>query len=556
MKFAVVGGGWAGMAAADTLVRAGHKVTVFELSHQLGGRARGLNDPALGRIDNGQHLLIGAYAQTLALIARAHGKLSNTAQAVVRQSTAHQPTVIPPILRQPLSLRSADGSIRLNMPSWPCGSLGRLIALASAQGLSLSDRWQAARLLAGIRLGNAWPDNRQTVSQWLDQHGQSESLQLALWIPLCLATMNTSAQAASAQLFARVLKDSLLSADPGATDLIIPTCDLTELWIDAVAAQVEVVYGTRVQRVTPSPLVDAAKFTDADTDAGRGAARGVDRGAYIDAEKFGTQVEIESRLFDGCVIATPPSGALQIVRNWIKNTSTDAGAGAGANANASADTSADRDTEPDADASINSRVYNNAPVARRLLKTLGAFEFLPITTCYMELSSPLRLPYPMLMLRSGHRPCHDRSAGPGQWVFDRNTIDTSLQSPARLAFVISHAGKEALDRDTLPEILLQQLLEELATQPPRSPQGTAQSASGIREPGIQKTLEIRASRIITDKRATFAATPGLERPGVHTDWPSIKLAGDWTDTGYPAVLEGAVMSGITAANALLKSISA
>ena len=538
MKFAVVGGGWAGMAAADTLVQAGHKVTVFELSHQLGGRARGLNDPALGRIDNGQHLLIGAYAQTLALIARAHGKLSNTAQPALRQPDLRQPDFRQPILRQPLSLRSADGSVRLSMPPWPCGSLGRLIALASAQGLSLSERWQAARLLAGIRLGNAWPESLQTVSQWLDQHGQSESLQLALWIPLCLATMNTPAQAASAQLFARVLKDSLLSADPGATDLIIPTCDLTQLWIDAVAARVEVVYGTRVQRVTQSPL----------------AGMGADIGDDTDAEKCNARVEIESRLFDGCVIAIPPSGALQIAQNWVSDASADAGADAGTNANA--DTSADRDRDPNADAAINSRMSNNAPVARRLLKTLGAFEFLPITTCYMELSSPLRLPYPMLMLRSGHRPCHDRSAGPGQWVFDRNAIDTSLPTPARLAFVISHAGKEALDRDTLPEILLQQLLEELAPQLPESPQGAAQSASRIREPHIQKTPEIRVSRIITDKRATFAAIPGLERPGVHTDWPSIKLAGDWTDTGYPAVLEGAVMSGITAANALLKSSAA
>jgi len=42
--------------------------------------------------------------------------------------------------------------------------------------------------------------------------------------------------------------------------------------------------------------------------------------------------------------------------------------------------------------------------------------------------------------------------------------------------------------------------------------------------------------------------PGLRRPSVATPWPAIRLAGDWTDTGYPGVLEGAVRSGLKAAH--------
>ncbi|HLU02655.1 MAG TPA: FAD-dependent oxidoreductase, partial [Advenella sp.] len=61
--------------------------------------------------------------------------------------------------------------------------------------------------------------------------------------------------------------------------------------------------------------------------------------------------------------------------------------------------------------------------------------------------------------------------------------------------------------------------------------------------------------LIIEKRATFAATPGLARPGTATPWPGLFLAGDWTDTGYPAVLEGAVMSGIAAAQATLAFVS-
>ena len=59
--------------------------------------------------------------------------------------------------------------------------------------------------------------------------------------------------------------------------------------------------------------------------------------------------------------------------------------------------------------------------------------------------------------------------------------------------------------------------------------------------------EIRRHALITEKRATFLAVPGLQRPGNRTPWPGIWVAGDWTDTGYPAVLEGAVRSGRQAA---------
>jgi protoporphyrinogen oxidase len=65
MKAAIVGGGWAGLSAAVELSRAGVQVTVFEAARQVGGRARSVS--ARGRrLDNGQHILIGAYRETCA----------------------------------------------------------------------------------------------------------------------------------------------------------------------------------------------------------------------------------------------------------------------------------------------------------------------------------------------------------------------------------------------------------------------------------------------------------------------------------------------------------
>ena len=66
-RVAVVGAGWAGLAAAATLAERGHPVTVFEASRSLGGRARRVTIDGVD-LDNGQHILIGAYAEALRLM--------------------------------------------------------------------------------------------------------------------------------------------------------------------------------------------------------------------------------------------------------------------------------------------------------------------------------------------------------------------------------------------------------------------------------------------------------------------------------------------------------
>lgn len=528
MKVAIIGAGWAGMAAAHTLLGFGHDVTIFELSHQAGGRARGLTDTALGQIDNGQHLLIGAYRETIRLIESAQGQETVSSAVPARY------------LRQPLNLLAADGALSLSInPSLP-GVLSRLGALIGAQGLSVRERWRALVLLGGLKLGLTRPANGETVNAWLQRLRQSPDLCQRLWIPLCLATMNTPAEMACASLFARVLKDSLLSTYSGATDLLIPTVDLTQLWVQAVARQVRLRLGVQVTEVMPIlEGTDPTPYFSPDL-TGKEAATGPRH-----------QVRVHNELFDGCIIATTPASTARIVERWLTGL-------------ADHETTPETQETPGSEAikghlrgHLREQLHGQRESRRQvhmLLQDLAGFEFLPITTCYVKLEAPFRLPEPMLMLSSGHRTGSRATndlpeAGPtlGQWVFDRNAPcvrpntaqDPEARTQGQLAFVISHAGHATFDRKQLAQNLMDQLRQELASSRSQACRTLAHQISAV-----------AASRVISEKRATFAATPGLRRPGCDTISPYIKLAGDWTDTGYPAVLEGAVLSGLKAARAL------
>ena len=68
-----------------------------------------------------------------------------------------------------------------------------------------------------------------------------------------------------------------------------------------------------------------------------------------------------------------------------------------------------------------------------------------------------------------------------------------------------------------------------------------------------KTATVQHWRLVTEHRAVFSVTPGVEalRPPQQTPVVNLQLAGDWTQTGWPATMEGAVRSGYRAAQNLL-----
>ena len=234
---AIVGGGYAGMAAAATLAERGIAVTVYEAARQLGGRARCVEYRGVA-LDNGLHILIGAYGETLRLIELVNPQHP---QALLRVPLAWN-------VHDELNLRAA----RLPAP------LHLLWGLARAAGLTASQKFAAARFLAALRMRRYVLERDISVETLLARHGQDEKLRRVLWRPLCVAALNTPPAIASAQVFLNVLRDAL-DATRAASDLVLARVDLSALFPEPAAAYVEQHGGTvlRAQRVTAiDPLPD------------------------------------------------------------------------------------------------------------------------------------------------------------------------------------------------------------------------------------------------------------------------------------------------------------
>jgi hydroxysqualene dehydroxylase len=185
---AVIGAGWAGLAAAVALSGRGVPVTVFEASRSLGGRARRIAAEGV-ELDNGQHILIGAYRDTLAIMRR----VGADPQAL--------------LLRLPLELRYAGG-FHLRAPRLPY-PLNLLMGMLEARGLPAKSIFAALRFMRWLKNGGFRIEPDCSVSSMLDAHGQIGPLRTFLWEPLCVSALNTPPDRASAQVFVNIIRDGL-----------------------------------------------------------------------------------------------------------------------------------------------------------------------------------------------------------------------------------------------------------------------------------------------------------------------------------------------------------
>ena len=205
LQLAVIGAGWAGLAAAVQAVGRGARVTLFEMARTAGGRARTLGQDGLA-FDNGQHILIGAYTATLELM----------------RHVGASPDVL--FWRSPLALVTPDGQ-GLQLPRGAP-------ALAFARAVLAQRRWPLADRLALLKTAAGWRlRGFRCPADWtvarLCAHLPGR-VQDELLDPLCVAALNTPMEEASASVFLRVMHDALF-AGPGSADLLLPRAPLSNL---------------------------------------------------------------------------------------------------------------------------------------------------------------------------------------------------------------------------------------------------------------------------------------------------------------------------------------
>ena len=269
-RVAIVGGGWAGLAAAVAACERGLDVTLFEATRTLGGRARTLavQGPDGGELllDNGQHIMIGAYLDTLALMEKVGVDLDAA------------------LLRLPLVMRDPRGQ-GLALPAWPA-PWDAAAGILGARGWSWADKLSLLRAAAGWQVTRFRCAPELSVAQLTRR--VTPRVRAQLIEPLCVAALNTPAERSSAQVFLRVLRDALFGRGYrgwGGSNLLLPRQELGKLFPDAAQTWLAAHGATlRLGQRVASLARDGAAW------------------------------RVDGEAFDAIVLATPPSDAVRLLQ--------------------------------------------------------------------------------------------------------------------------------------------------------------------------------------------------------------------------------------------------
>jgi squalene-associated FAD-dependent desaturase len=444
MKDAVViGAGFAGLSAAVALAERGVRVTVLEGKPVPGGRAYSFVEPDTGDfVDNGQHVLMGCYAETLDFLKRigAYDQL---------------------IFHEDLEIEMLAGPGRsaiLKTARLP-GPLHMTAALLGYRHLSIAERIAAMRgglrMLAMRRFADG-ELRRLTVAQLMDRIGQSEQARRCFWYPMSIATLNDEPQSSSAQLLAEVLKRAFFSRRRDSA-FVYSRVGLSDLYCTGAERVIERAGGS----VVPHSIVEMLEF----------GARG-----HVASVRLRDGRRVEASDF---ISAVP---APQLLRFLPENAVAD-----------------------------------------------------PFFSRFTGLSSsPIICVHLWLDRQVTSSPFIGFIGTTTQWLFNKRQIfaERGEAHPGYLSFVISGARK-LVDRSN--QEILDIVINDLHAMIPAS-----------RGAGVVKSL------VLKEKNATMA--PDLRshelRPTAKTPIANFFLAGDWIQTGLPATIESAVISGRAAAAAV------
>ena len=425
----VIGAGCAGFAAATALAERGARVLVLEARPGLGGRATTFTDPATGeRVDNGQHILMGCYTETFALLDRIGAadrvKWQSGLKVAMIDRRGHETTLALPSLPSPLHF---------------------LAGVLAWDALTWSERMSVLKAGSHLKSGGEQPLGI-SVRQWLARIGQAPRLCELFWEPLALAALNQSIDQAEASSFLRVL-NRVFGPDPSNAALVMPAVPLDEMYAEPARRWLSQ-RGGEVRVQSPARVVIEGDRL---------------RGVRVRDEMIAAPLVISTVAwysFQSLFDAPPPALA--------------------------------------------STIANAAALAS-----------LPIVTVNLWFDEVV-MKEPLIGLPARNF----------QWVFDRRAI---VGGDASHLSLISSGAETivSLSNDALVQLALDEIREALPD---------------VRQARFRKGLAVR------EKRSTFSLAPDAPpRPQTITGIDGFLLAGDWIETGLPATIESAVISGHRAA---------
>ena len=241
----VIGAGWAGCAAAVELAAHGLQVELHDAAYSLGGRARAVLRDGLP-LDNGEHLLLGAYAETMRIA------------QMVRGDGAPSPWILGPLAIRPFAARQRNALwLRArNLPS----PFGLLAGLLGARGLDWRERIATVRWFAALRKAGFRCAITDTVAEVIAP--LPARVRENLWAPLCIAALNTPPARASGQVFLNVLHEAFAGAAI-ASQMILPRDGLAAALplaaADWLRGRGHVVHLSSRLQVRDAAVVDVAK---------------------------------------------------------------------------------------------------------------------------------------------------------------------------------------------------------------------------------------------------------------------------------------------------------
>jgi zeta-carotene desaturase len=487
---AVAGGGLAGLAAACALSNSGFRVTLFEKRPFLGGRASSYEHPGTGEVvDNCQHVLFRV--------------CTNLIEFYQRIGVANQ-------IRwyDQMNFIEPGGRTSVMKSSLLPAPLHTAPSFFAFPFLSLADKLAISRALAPLTLTRQ-RDTGESFQQWLDRHGQTANAVARFWNPILVSALSEDLDRISVSSAGQVVRESMKST--AARHMGVPTVPLTDLYNAAgsyIRARGGILHFRRpVEGFTAEPSQvrlqlrqqkenrqdEAAQlFADVAKNAASNIANKV---AEDDASK-------ESGTFDYLVLALPFDTLDRVLPDTSKS----------------------------------------AP----LREQLGHFENSPITGIHLWFDRQISdLDHAVLL---------DRTI---QWMFHKsrlqpmrleralleptveatnNSLQANAGAPGSYIELVVSSSKSLIDksRAEIVELVLNEVREFFPA---------------------ARAAKLVKSTVIKEVNATYSPRPGIDahRPAAITAWPRVFLAGDWTATGWPATMEGAVRSGYLAAEALAQA---